>query len=149
MYGPTAEVPDEPMPGTSVKSFGWVLMMNVFLRMLSVNFIIVFSNRYPAVGLCFISLVFGLLAAGLFKWKPYNNAYITLEEGTLTILFTLICYLGAAKNFFQYHVAMENYEYEIIMCDLFITIFALSIIFIIALGLIIAFINRVKKDLIG
>jgi hypothetical protein len=62
IYAPTAEVPEEPPDGTSVKSFGWVLIMNVFCRMLSVNAIIVFSNRYPAVGLCFISLVFGLLA---------------------------------------------------------------------------------------
>ena len=61
VYKPTAEVPDKAPYKYSVKGFGWVLIMNVFLRMLSVNFIIVFSNRYPAVGLCFISLVFGLL----------------------------------------------------------------------------------------
>jgi hypothetical protein len=57
-YPPTPDVPDKPPRKWSVKSYGWVLIMNVFLRMLWVNFCIVFSNRYPAVGLCFISLCF-------------------------------------------------------------------------------------------
>ena len=46
----------------NVKAFGWVLIVNVFIRMMSVNFLIVSSNRYPAVGLCFIALCFGLIA---------------------------------------------------------------------------------------
>ena len=142
-------MPNKPPKGTSVKSFGWVLIMNVFLRMLSINFIIVFSNRYPAVGLCFISLCFALLAAGLFKWKPYNNKWITLEEGVLTILFTLICYMGAAKNFMQYHVLSENYEIEIVQCDFWITILAITLVLILAFGLVFAFVNRVKKDILS
>jgi hypothetical protein len=64
-------------------------------------------------------------------------------------MFTMICYLGASKTFFQYHVLSDNYEYEIISCDFWIVVNALGIIFIIALGLMIAFINRIKKDLRG
>jgi hypothetical protein len=149
VYKPSAEVPDKPPSKFSVKGFGWVLIMNVFLRMLWVNFCIVFSNRYPAVGLCFISLCFGLLSAGLFFWKPYNNPWITFEEGILTIMFTLICYLGASKTFFQYHQLSDNYEYEIIMCDFWIIVNAIGIIVILALGLIIAFYNKLKKDVLG
>ena len=67
----------------------------------------------------------------------------------LTIMFTLICFLGAAKNFFQYHVLSENYESEILACDFWITVLALSILFLIILGLTIAFVNRLKKEIVG
>ena len=82
------------------------------------------------------------MAAGLFKWKPYNNMWITFEEGILTIMFTLLTYLGASKTFFQYHNIPENYEWEIAQCDFWITFNAIGIIVIILIGLGVAFFNK-------
>jgi hypothetical protein len=65
------------------------------------------------------------------------------------MLFTLICFCGAAKNFFQYHVLSDSYECEIIACDFYITVFALTIIATLFIGLCIAFVNRIKKDMVG
>jgi hypothetical protein len=135
-----AAVGEKPVFKASPLTYGWVMIINVFFRQLSVTTVIVLFSGFPGAGVGIISLIYLLLGVSLAYFRPYIDDRLSINESLFTIAFSFLCFLVCLKTFYTDHTLTHRYTNEIAYCDtlIFTTSIFIIIFIVVVLGLGIA-----------
>ncbi len=83
--------------------YGWVVVINLFVRELSGNILGAILHDKPAVNLGLMAILYGALLCGLSWFQPYESNFVSNQESFLTSCLGVLCWAGA-----MYTLMSEN-----------------------------------------
>jgi len=122
----------DKLPG-SFLTYGWVLLINTFLRQFALQYCVVMTTDFPIFGSCGQSIVFMANFALLINLQPYQAQLLNIQETVLIGCMAVLTMGGSFNELLIDHESADDYAVIISRVGTIIDVLVIVILIIVGL----------------
>ena len=117
-----------PLLGGNVVRFGYVILINLYVKSISLNFVVNRNQDFPGLLLSLLALCYGGFLILCFLLRPYRDKPISFAEAFLTMCFAIICQAAGLMQWFGGNRNAHLFETQLTLLELTVNAMAYIII---------------------
>jgi len=95
--------------------YGWILVINTFVRQVSLMLTVVFSTSFPPFGAAGQSLIFIINFLAVCANRPYASDLLNFQEALLMACMAALTFLATFKELLEGHNRANDYPLTVLM----------------------------------